>query len=240
MCLASDLPRKINWDFYCAFSKLVSPGTTEWPLHWGVECLNRPQRGWASLQEIWHLSLSWQWFKNCAAKLTTLVFIFFCNYCHLQAEESAEQLSEELLDDLLEDTARVAWTVRTDRQLQGMAQDMLQAPTLESMLLRMEEIQVRGTHQWKVTMEFERSLVTGLVFIMSCYDSCGLRLTTDAFSRLDYTVQFVWQGSLSVGCCVYRIWFSVSLTAGSGRSEETVCFYHLFRPSLLETTRTSR
>lgn len=74
-------------------------------------------------------------------------FFFFCNYCHLQAEESAEQLSEELLDDLLEDTAWVAWTVRTDRQLQGMAQDMLQAPTLESMLLRMEEIQVRGTHQ---------------------------------------------------------------------------------------------
>ncbi|XP_013767912.1 protein moonraker isoform X1 [Pundamilia nyererei] len=58
-----------------------------------------------------------------------------------RAEESAEQLSEELLDDLLEDTAWVAWTVRTDRQLQGMAQDMLQAPTLESMLLRMEEIQ---------------------------------------------------------------------------------------------------
>lgn len=92
-----------------------------------------------------------------------------------------------------------------------MGQERLQAPTLESMLLRMEEIQVRGTHQWKVTMELERSLVTGLVFIMSCYDSCGLRLHTDAFSRLDYTVQFVWQGSLSVGCCVYRIWFSVCL-----------------------------
>lgn len=136
-----------------------------------------------------------------------LYLFVFCNYCHLQAEESAEQLSEELLDDLW----RVAWTVRTDRQLQDMGQDRLQAPTLESMLLRMEEIQVRGTHQWKVTMELERSLVTGLVFIMSCYDSCGLRLHTDAFSRLDYTVQFVWQRSLSVGCCVYRIWFSVCL-----------------------------
>ncbi|XP_006810365.1 protein moonraker-like [Neolamprologus brichardi] len=54
-----------------------------------------------------------------------------------RAEESAEQLSEELLDDLW----RVAWTVRTDRQLQDMGQDRLQAPTLESMLLRMEEIQ---------------------------------------------------------------------------------------------------
>lgn len=80
--------------------------------------------------------------------LNFLVCLFvFCNYCHLQAEESAEQLSEELLDDLLEDTARVAWTVRTDRQLQDVAQDRLQAPTLESMLLRMEEIQVRETHQ---------------------------------------------------------------------------------------------
>ncbi|XP_059187798.1 protein moonraker [Centropristis striata] len=58
-----------------------------------------------------------------------------------RAAESAEQLSEALLEDLLEDTARVAWVAETDRQLEGMAQCRLQAPTLESMLLRMEEIQ---------------------------------------------------------------------------------------------------
>ncbi|XP_042341933.1 protein moonraker isoform X2 [Plectropomus leopardus] len=58
-----------------------------------------------------------------------------------RAAESAEQLSEALLEDLLEDTARAAWAAETDRQLEGMAQCRLQAPTLESMLLRMEEIQ---------------------------------------------------------------------------------------------------
>lgn len=56
----------------------------------------------------------------------------------------AEQLSEALLEDLLDDTARAAWAAETDRQLEGMAQCRLQAPTLESMLLRMEEIQVRN------------------------------------------------------------------------------------------------
>ncbi|CAJ1065202.1 protein moonraker isoform X7 [Xyrichtys novacula] len=58
-----------------------------------------------------------------------------------RAAESAEQLSEALLEDLLEDTARAAWAVETDRQLEGEAQSRLQAPTLESMLLRMEEMQ---------------------------------------------------------------------------------------------------
>ncbi|XP_072248325.1 protein moonraker isoform X2 [Leuresthes tenuis] len=58
-----------------------------------------------------------------------------------RAAESAEQLSEALLEELLEDTARVAWAAETDRQVEGMAQCGLQAPTLESMLLRMEEIQ---------------------------------------------------------------------------------------------------
>lgn len=65
--------------------------------------------------------------------------------CLGQAAESAEQLSETLLEDLLEDTARAAWAVKTDRQLEGMAQRRLQANTLESMLLRMEEIQVRDS-----------------------------------------------------------------------------------------------
>ncbi|XP_034404269.1 LOW QUALITY PROTEIN: protein moonraker [Cyclopterus lumpus] len=58
-----------------------------------------------------------------------------------RAAGSAEQLSEVLLEDLLEDTARAAWAAETDRQFEGMAQSRLQAPTLESMLLRMEEIQ---------------------------------------------------------------------------------------------------
>ncbi|XP_026196768.1 protein moonraker isoform X2 [Anabas testudineus] len=58
-----------------------------------------------------------------------------------RAAESAEQLSEALLEDLLEDTARVAWAAETDRQLEDVAQCRLQAPTLESMLLRMDEIQ---------------------------------------------------------------------------------------------------
>lgn len=71
------------------------------------------------------------------------------NVCPLQAAESAEQLSEALLEDLLEDTARVAWAAETDRQLEGMAQCRLQASTLESMLLRMEEIQVRAALQAK-------------------------------------------------------------------------------------------
>ncbi|XP_041652640.1 protein moonraker isoform X2 [Cheilinus undulatus] len=57
------------------------------------------------------------------------------------AAASAEQLSEALLEDLLEDTARAAWAAETDRHLEDEAQRRLQAPTLESMLLRMEEIQ---------------------------------------------------------------------------------------------------
>ncbi|XP_031153444.1 protein moonraker isoform X2 [Sander lucioperca] len=58
-----------------------------------------------------------------------------------RAAESAEQLSEALLEDLLEDTARATWAAETEGQLEGMALCRLQAPTLESMLLRMEEIQ---------------------------------------------------------------------------------------------------
>ncbi|XP_061575600.1 protein moonraker isoform X2 [Cololabis saira] len=58
-----------------------------------------------------------------------------------RAAENIEELSEALLEDLLEDSARVAWAAETDKQLEGLAQCRLQAPTLESMLLRMEEIQ---------------------------------------------------------------------------------------------------
>ncbi len=76
------------------------------------------------------------------------IFCPFCGCCHpSQAAESAEQLSEALLEDLLEDTARAAWAAEEDRQLESMAERRLQAPTLESMLLRMEEIQVRAALQ---------------------------------------------------------------------------------------------
>lgn len=212
MCLVSDVPGKINWYFYCAFSKLVSPGR-ELTHRWGAECLSRQRRRWAPLQEIWHLNFTRRWFENCTTKLSIVVLFFFLNYNYFlwQAEENAEQPSEELL-----------------------------APTVERMLLRMEEIQVRGTHQWKVTVEPERSPVSGWVFVMSCYDSCGLLLHTDAASRPDCTVECVWRGSLSGGRRVYRTCFSVCLTAGSGGSEETVCFYHLFRPTLLGATRSIR
>nr|XP_057936406.1 protein moonraker isoform X3 [Doryrhamphus excisus] len=58
-----------------------------------------------------------------------------------QVEGNAEKLSEALLDDLLEDAERVAWSVKMDEQLEGVTRRMMQAPTLESMLRRMEEIQ---------------------------------------------------------------------------------------------------
>ncbi|XP_020363661.1 protein moonraker isoform X1 [Oncorhynchus kisutch] len=58
-----------------------------------------------------------------------------------RAAESAEVLSEALLEELLADAARAAWAVETDRRTEGMAQLQLQAPTLESMLLRMEEME---------------------------------------------------------------------------------------------------
>ncbi|TNN66068.1 Protein moonraker [Liparis tanakae] len=64
-----------------------------------------------------------------------------------RAAGSAEQLSEALLEDLLEDTARAAWTAETDGQSEATARSRLQAPTLESMLLRMEEIQTSRFHR---------------------------------------------------------------------------------------------
>lgn len=70
--------------------------------------------------------------------------MFFGGYSSLQATESAEQLSGALLEDLLEDTAKAALAVDADGQLEVMAEQRLQVPTLESMLLRMEEIQVRA------------------------------------------------------------------------------------------------
>ncbi|XP_017290755.1 protein moonraker isoform X3 [Kryptolebias marmoratus] len=52
-----------------------------------------------------------------------------------EAADAAERLSEALLDHLLEDAARAAWAA------EGTARGVLRAPTLESMLLRMEEMQ---------------------------------------------------------------------------------------------------
>ncbi|XP_062328636.1 protein moonraker isoform X2 [Osmerus eperlanus] len=57
------------------------------------------------------------------------------------AVESTEQVSEALLEELLDEAAREAWTAQTDRLAEGPAQRRLQAPTLEDMLLRMEEME---------------------------------------------------------------------------------------------------
>uniref|UniRef100_A0A1A8HHD2 KIAA0753 n=1 Tax=Nothobranchius korthausae TaxID=1143690 RepID=A0A1A8HHD2_9TELE len=58
-----------------------------------------------------------------------------------KASDAAGQRRKVLLEDLLEDDARVAWAAETDRQVEGTSQCGRQAPTLERMLLRMEEIQ---------------------------------------------------------------------------------------------------
>ena len=49
-------------------------------------------------------------------------------------------MSAEHLEELLDETERAAWASEAD----GEARRRLGAPTLEGMLLRMEEIQVRG------------------------------------------------------------------------------------------------
>lgn len=106
--------------------------------------------------------LLWSWLnkKNCKVVQLSPIFCFhvcvLCECCPPQAAESAEQLSEALLEDLLEDTARAAWAAETDRQLEGMAECRVQAPTLESMLLRMEEIQVRDALQKDPPTEGQR------------------------------------------------------------------------------------
>ncbi|KAG7259534.1 LOW QUALITY PROTEIN: hypothetical protein CRUP_015270 [Coryphaenoides rupestris] len=58
--------------------------------------------------------------------------------------ESAEQVSEALLEDLLDEAAPACWaTDPAEGAVDEEARRRLQAPTLESMLLRMEEIQER-------------------------------------------------------------------------------------------------
>ncbi|KAJ8369229.1 hypothetical protein SKAU_G00092570 [Synaphobranchus kaupii] len=58
-----------------------------------------------------------------------------------RATVNAELLSEAILEDVLEDTAQALWAVERSRELEQGAQQQLQAPTLESMLLRMEEME---------------------------------------------------------------------------------------------------
>lgn len=54
-----------------------------------------------------------------------------------QGSESAEQLNDALQGNLMKDTAMVAWGFDPDRQLDD--------PTLENMLLRIEEMQVSAS-----------------------------------------------------------------------------------------------
>ncbi|XP_052432354.1 protein moonraker isoform X1 [Carassius gibelio] len=56
-------------------------------------------------------------------------------------EASADVLSEALLEDLLEDAARALWVTERERGAEAEAEKQLQGPTLESMLLRMEEME---------------------------------------------------------------------------------------------------
>ncbi|XP_057207914.1 protein moonraker [Triplophysa rosa] len=59
----------------------------------------------------------------------------------VKPEASADVLSEAVLDDLLEDAARAAWMTERQQVAETEAERLLQGPTLESMLLRMEEME---------------------------------------------------------------------------------------------------
>ncbi|XP_068571698.1 protein moonraker isoform X2 [Cebidichthys violaceus] len=78
---------------------------------------------------------------ECRTRISPSLRVRLSEQAAETAAGSAEQLSEALLEDLLEDTARAAWAAETDGQFEDTARRRLQAPTLESMLLRMEEIQ---------------------------------------------------------------------------------------------------
>lgn len=58
-------------------------------------------------------------------------------------DESAEQPNDVLQEDVSVDTP--AWPTETDGQLEGKAEYRLPALTEESMLLRIQEIEVRAT-----------------------------------------------------------------------------------------------
>lgn len=54
----------------------------------------------------------------------------------------ADVLSDALLEDLLEDAAQALWVTERQQVAETDAERQLQGPTLESMLLRMEEMEV--------------------------------------------------------------------------------------------------
>ncbi|XP_067394091.1 protein moonraker [Emydura macquarii macquarii] len=58
-----------------------------------------------------------------------------------KAASNADILSEKLLDDLLEDTAQELWNMEQHKKVQAEALAMLDSPSLETMLQRMEEIE---------------------------------------------------------------------------------------------------
>lgn len=58
-----------------------------------------------------------------------------------KAEGRTDLLSEALLEDLLEDTAQALWVTHRQQVAETDAERKLQGPTLESMLLRMEEME---------------------------------------------------------------------------------------------------
>ncbi|XP_014463625.2 protein moonraker [Alligator mississippiensis] len=58
-----------------------------------------------------------------------------------KAAANADILSNKLLDDLLEDTAQELWKIERHEKVQAQAIAMLDSPSLETMLQRMEEIE---------------------------------------------------------------------------------------------------
>lgn len=67
-------------------------------------------------------------------------FVGFFNH---QVAANANILSEKLLDDLLEDTAQELWSLEQQERVQTEALPTADAHSLELMLQRMEEIEVR-------------------------------------------------------------------------------------------------
>lgn len=67
-----------------------------------------------------------------------LLFFFF----FLQAAANADILSEKVLDDLLEDTAQEFWNMEQHKRLQAESLFVADSLSLETMLQRMEEIEV--------------------------------------------------------------------------------------------------
>lgn len=71
------------------------------------------------------------------------IFVYFLIFLKQHIAASADTLSEKLLDDLFEDTAGELWSTEQRGRLQAKALPLAGACSLESMLQRMEEIEVR-------------------------------------------------------------------------------------------------